>query len=107
MAKTASKTSPTKADHIRSVLAEHPRMKTMEVVSHLASKGVKVSANHVYILKSKAKKKKNKQKKEQAVAAGGKVGVPNPVQAVTKVKNLARELGGLGNLRQLVTLLSE
>jgi hypothetical protein len=106
MAKTASK-SPNKADHIRALLKENPRMKTKEVVQTLASKGVKVSANHVYILKSKAKHRKHKRQKDEAVAAGGKAGIPNPVQAVTKVKNLARELGGLGTLRQLVTLLSE
>jgi hypothetical protein len=106
MAKTPTK-SPTKADHIRAVLAESPKMRTKDVVEHLASKGVKVSANHVYIIKSKAKSRKKKQRRESAVAAGGKAGIANPVQAVTKVKTLARELGGLGILRQLVILLSE
>lgn len=106
MAKTASK-SPTKADHIRAVLAQDPKTKTKDVVAQLASKGIKVSANHVYIIKSKAKGRRKKKQREQAVAAGVKAGISNPVLAVTKVKNLARDLGGLGILRQLVTLLSE
>jgi hypothetical protein len=77
------------------------------VVEALAAKGTKVSANHVYLIKTKMKMKKRRQKREKAAATTRSTGMPNPAQAVTKVRVLARELGGLGNLKQLVDVLSE
>lgn len=106
MAKTA-KQSSTKADLIRAILAEEPKTPTREVVEALATKGVKVSANHVYLIKSKMKMKKRRQKREKVVAATRSSGMPNPAQAVTKVRVLALEIGGLRNLKQLVDVLSE
>jgi transposase len=104
MAKTAKK-SATKASLIREILAAEPKTPTKEVVEALATKGVKVSANHVYLIKSKLKMKKRRQKREKAAAMIQRTGTPNPVQAVMKVKTLARELGGLKNLKQLVDVL--
>jgi hypothetical protein len=106
MAKTAKK-SVTNADRIREILAAEPQTPTREVVEALATKGVKVSTNHVYLIKSKMKMKKRRQKREKAAATTRSTGMPNPAQAVTKVRVLARELGGLGNLKQLVDVLSE
>jgi transposase len=106
MAKIAKK-SGTKADRIREILAAEPQTPTREVVEALATKGVKVSPNHVYLIKSKMKMKKRRQKREKAAAVIQRTGTPNPAQAVTKVKALALELGGLKNLKQLVDVLSE
>ena len=106
MAKTAKK-SATKADRIREILTAEPQTPTKEVVEALATKGVKVSPNHVYLIKSKMKMKKRRQKREKAAAVIQRTGTPNPAQAVTKVRTLALELGGLKNLKQLVDVLSE
>lgn len=106
MANTAKK-SATKADRIREILAVEPHTPTKEVVDALATKGVKVSANHVYLIKSKMKMKRRRQVRAKVAAVTQRNGTPNPAQAVKKVKLLALELGGLKNLKQLVDVLSE
>jgi hypothetical protein len=106
MAKTTTK-SATKADLIRRILAADPKTPTKEVVDQLAGKGVKVSPNHVYIIKSKLKMKKRRQKREKAVAVSQSAGIHNPAMAVTKVRELASQLGGMRILKQLVDVLSE
>jgi hypothetical protein len=104
---TMAKTPGTKADAIREILTADPNTKTKDVVAQLTAKGMKVSDNHVYLIKSKMKARKKRQVRANAVAVTQRNGTPNPVQAVTKVKTLARELGGLKNLKQLVDVLSE
>jgi hypothetical protein len=101
------KTPGTKADAIREVLRAEPHAKTKDVVSRLAQGGMTVSANHVYLIKSKMQSRKRRQTRARAAAVTQRNGTPNPASAVTKVKVLARELGGLQNLKQLVDVLSE
>jgi hypothetical protein len=48
-----------------------------------------------------------RQKREQAAAFSRNAGVHNPAMAVTKVRELARDLGGMAILKQLVDVLSE
>jgi hypothetical protein len=104
MAKTKT---GTKADAIRELLAANPNTPTKDVVGALANQGMKVSANHVYLIKSNMKQRKRRQKRENAAAVTRMNGMPNAALAVTKVKILADELGGLRNLKQLVDVLSE
>jgi hypothetical protein len=106
MAKSVTK-SATKADLIGAILRADPKTPTKEVVDALAGKGVKVSANHVYLIKSKMKMRKRRQKREKATAVSRNAGVHNPAMAVTKVRELARDLGGMTILKQLVEVLSE
>ena len=47
------------------------------------------------------------QKREKAVAASGRTSHSNPAEVVLRVKNLAREVGGIKNLKMLVDLLAE
>ncbi|HEX4591222.1 MAG TPA: hypothetical protein VH120_14900 [Gemmataceae bacterium] len=96
-----------KADAIRAILNENPRTPTREIIARLAEQGVKVSANHIYFLKGKMKRRRGRPAKSGLATVAHKNGTPNPVQAVTKVKALAHELGGLKHLKQLVDLLSE
>ncbi|MFL5327912.1 MAG: hypothetical protein ACJ8C4_03270 [Gemmataceae bacterium] len=105
MARTKS-TGGTKASAIRDALAANPKATTKEIIEQLASKGVKVSANHVYILKSKTRRRASRQRRDAAVAASRQSGNNNPVQAVMQVKKLAEEMGGLKILKQLVDVLS-
>jgi len=96
-----------KSAAVKEILAKNPKTKVSEVVSTLAAQGVKVSYTYVYALKSKGKAKKRKEKREKAVATSNNMGVLDPVDLIREVKNLALRTGGLGNLRQLVDVLSE
>jgi hypothetical protein len=96
-----------KAELIRETLSQNPEMTNKEVMEALAKKGTKVSYNQVYFIKMKGKAKNRKQKREMAVSASKAAGLSNPVHAVTKVKALAAELGGMKSLKQLVDLLSD
>jgi hypothetical protein len=105
MAKTRK--SGTKADAVRSYLSANPQAKTKEVVDALAGQGIKVSANHVYLIKSKGKAKVRKAKsaKVRAVVAT-RPGIKDPADAVTQVKMLAHQLGGMTSLKALVDALA-
>jgi hypothetical protein len=108
MAKAKQNGTPTKADAIRGYLASNPKAKTREVVDSLAAQGVKVSDNHVYLIKShlKDKARKTKGAKLRAVAAS-RPGITNPADAVNQVKMLAHQLGGLASLKALVDALAD
>jgi hypothetical protein len=106
MART--KKGGSKADAIRSYLAANPKAKTREVVEALAKDGIKVSYNHVYLIKSKGKAKvrKAKRAKVRAVAAS-RPGIKDYADAVNQVKMLAHQLGGISSLKALVDALAE
>jgi hypothetical protein len=108
MAKTKQNGAMTKADAIRNYLTSNPKAKVKEVVEALAAKGMNVSENHVYFIKSKAKAKARKVRraKVQAVAAS-QPGIRDYAEAVTQVKTLARQLGGMSSLKALVDALAE
>src|SRR5690242_11814935 len=93
--------APKKADVIRAILAEKPKAAVKEVQAEMAARGQPVSENHIYFIKSKLRDKKHRQKRAQVAETTRVTGVPNPATAVTRVKALARELGGLKNLKQL------
>jgi len=97
-----AKGEPSKADAIRSVLASHPKMKTKDVVAELAGKGIRVSANHVYIIKSKSKQRRRKAQKARVDAVAQVNMIRNPADAVIRVRRLGDEVGGLRVLKQLV-----
>jgi hypothetical protein len=108
MAKAKKNGSMSKADAIRGYLSSNPKAKTREVVEALASQGTKVSANHVYLIKSqgKAKLRKAKGNKIRAVAAS-RPAIKDHADAVNQVKMLAHQLGGLSSLKALVDALAE
>lgn len=99
--------SPTKADAIREHLRQNPRARVKEVTAALAAKGIKVSDNHVYMIKSKSKARKRKANRVAATATAARSGISNPAEAVMQVRRLAHDLGGLRNLKQLVDVLSK
>jgi hypothetical protein len=59
------------------------------------------------MVKSKANHAKRKAKRASAEAASSSMSVRNPVELVRRVKELGRDVGGMKNLMQLVSLLSE
>jgi hypothetical protein len=96
-----------KSDAIREVLAQTPGAGPKDVVALLAGRGIKVAPSLVYFIKSKAKQAQRKQKRARVAAASAQTGTGNPVELVLRVKDLAREVGGIGNLKMLVDLLAE
>src|SRR5437867_2240387 len=97
----------TKASLIRGALADNPKASTADIVSVLAKKGITVSRNHVYLIKSKNRSARRRKKREQVAETTRATGISNPTEAVRRVKNLALDLGGMRHLKALVDVMSE
>ena len=100
-------TSGNKSDAIRGELAKDPKAGSKAVVAALAARGIKVTSSLVYVVKSKSNQAKRKARRVDAEEAGRRAGANNPVEVVSRVKELARQVGGLAQLRRLVDLLGE
>jgi hypothetical protein len=110
MAKKAASESGTpinKSQAVRDFLAGHPTADTKAVVAGLAEKGVKVAPTLVYFVKSKQRQARRRAKRDRAAESSRQAGSKNPVEVVLRVKDLAREVGGIKNLKLLVDLLAE
>src|SRR3954470_18275013 len=92
---------PTKSDMIREALAASPDSNPKEIVAELAKKGVKVAPTLVYYIRSKARQVGRKAKRARVAAQSENTAVRNPVEMVMRVKELARGLGGMKNLKML------
>src|SRR5712692_5613944 len=88
-----------KSAAIRDMIGQNPKAKASEIISLLADKGIKVRPHLVYLVKGKMKRIKRRQKRQRvmAMARNG-----NPVELILKVKELARDAGGIGSLKQIV-----
>jgi len=91
-----------KSQVIREVLAADPKADYKTVIARAAEKGAKVSQTMVYYVRSKLGQAARRAKRDQAAATSR-----NPVELVSRVKQLAHEVGGIKNLKQLVDLLAE
>ena len=107
MAKTKDSTGKTKTEHVREALAANPKAGGKEILAILAANGIRVAPSLLYFIKSKAKQKQRIAKRAQVAETTRQTGAPNPLEVVIRVKNLARELGGIKNLKLLVELLAE
>ena len=109
MAKKASEngTPINKSQAVRDFLAGHPDADTKTVVAGLAERGVKVAPTLVYFVKSKQRQARRRAKRDRAAESSRQSGSQNPVEVVIRVKDLAREVGGIKNLKLLVDLLAE
>src|SRR4051812_34815513 len=92
---------------IRAALIELPKAGPKEIVAHLAGKGIKVAPTLVYYIRSEAKKKQRKQKRAIVASTSEGTKAGNPVDLVVRVKALARDAGGIGDLKRLVDALAE
>jgi hypothetical protein len=92
---------------IREALAQNPKAGSQEIVALLAEKGVKVAPTLVYYVRSKQNQARRKQKRARVAEASRTTAAVNPVELVLRVKDLAREVGGVRNLKLLVGLLAE
>jgi hypothetical protein len=96
-----------KSEAVRGVLAQNPKATSREVIAQLAEKGIKVAPTMVYYVRSKLKQASRRAKRERAAESSRQSGAKNPVELVLRVKDLAREVGGIRYLKQLVDLLAE
>jgi hypothetical protein len=101
------KGSLNKSQAIRDYLEHNPRAKSKDVAAALSAKGIKVSQNLVYLIKSKSKARKRRAKRQKAIAAGRAAGNGNAVQLIMDVRHLAHKAGGMRRLKELVDILSE
>lgn len=97
----------TKSEAIRGILAQNPKLTSREVIAQLAEKGMKASTTMVYYVRSKQKQATRRAKRERVAESSRQSGIKNPVELVLRVKDLAREVGGIHSLKQLVDLLAE
>jgi hypothetical protein len=96
-----------KSQAIRDLFAQDPKMESKAVIDKLAEGGVRVSPTMVYYVRSKLKQARRKVKRDRVAASSRMTAVKDPVELVLRVKDLAREVGGIRHLKQLVDLLAE
>src|SRR5947209_18054471 len=84
-----------KSEAVRGVLAQAPKAATREVIAQLAGAGVKVTPTMVYYVRSKMKQATRKAKRDRVAESSRLSGTRNPVELVIRVKDLAREVGGI------------
>ena len=96
-----------KSEAIRKILMDSPKAPVREVVSRLAQNGVRVQPSLVYYIRGKQRHLDQKQKRQRAADSAQLAGLANPVELILKTKALAREAGGMHNLRQLIEALAE
>jgi hypothetical protein len=95
-----------KSAAIRDLINQNPKAKAREIVSLLAEIGIKVKPHFVYIIRAKMKPVKPRRTHQQAMTTTSN-GNGNAVELILKVKGLAKEVGGIGSLKQLVDALAE
>ena len=99
--------SVNKSQAIRNVFAADPKADSKTVIARLAEKQIKVSPTMVYYVRSKMGQAKRRAKRELVAESSRQMAAKNPVEIVLRVKDLAREVGGIKHLKQLVDLLAE
>jgi len=95
-----------KSAAIRDQINQNPQAKGSEIVSLLAEKGIKVSPHLVYRVKAKTKQAKPRQTRQRVMATTANSN-GNALELILRVKGLAKEVGGMGSLKQLVDVLAE
>ena len=96
-----------KSQAIRDAFAAAPAADSKAIINTLGEKGIKVSPTMVYYVRSKQKHALRVEKRERVAASSRGTPAKNPVELVQHVKDLAREVGGIGRLKQLVDMLAE
>jgi hypothetical protein len=96
-----------KSEAVREFLKENPGAESKVIISTLAAKGIKVTPTLVYFVKSQLGKAKRRAKRERVAEETKLMPAKNPIEVVMLVKSLARELGGIANLKKLVDLLAD
>ena len=93
-----------KSQAIRELLKSNSKMKTKDVVSTLAQKGMKVTGNLVYYIKGKIKGRRGR-KRGRPTAVATRHG-NDAVSLIKDVKALAQRVGGVDKLKELCEALA-
>jgi hypothetical protein len=96
-----------KSAAIRDMLAKHPKSPVKEIVSQLGKQGTRVRPTLVYYIRSKQRQQHRKEVRARVAETTKRTGAADPVTLVLQVKQLARDAGGLQNLKKLVEVLAE
>lgn len=107
MAKAENGKSINKSQAIRDVFAESPSADTQTVIARVAERGVKVTPTMVYFVRSKLNQARRKERRDRVAESSRQTSASDPVEVVRRVKELAREVGGIEHLKRLVDLLAE
>jgi hypothetical protein len=93
---------------IRGILNDHPALTAKEVVGQLAQRGVTVRPSLVYMVKGSMRSHAGRRRRKAArlASVADKSGIGDPVALIRDVKLLADRVGGMRNLRELVTVLA-
>ena len=92
-----------KSQAVRDLLTANPKMTTKEIVGAMSAKGMKISPNLVYLIKSKGRSKTRRQKRARFNEAAKSMSTP--LDVIIQLKSLSDNVGGLKNLKKLVDLL--
>src|SRR5262245_30429809 len=90
-----------RSEAVREALAQYPKATSKEIIAKLADKGVKVAPTLVYYVRSKQNHARRREKRERVAAESRRTATSNPVELVLRVKDIAREVGGIDNLKLL------
>ena len=96
-----------KSQAIRDMLVEHPEAKVKEIIGLLATKGIKVKPQLVYMVKGRLSQIRHHKKRKAARVAKAAGKNHDAVGLILKVKALAKEAGGIESLKQLVGVPAE
>ena len=97
-----AKNKVNKSAAIREALTANPTANATEIVQILGKQGLKVQVPLVYFIKSKTRHSKQKATRAGLTASNG-----DAIELILGIKKLAKEAGGLANLKRFVDALSE
>jgi hypothetical protein len=103
----ANRDGVNKSEAIREVLAQDRNTPTKDVIATLGQRGIRVSHNLVYLVKSKSRAKRQKAKRQKALENSQELGIANPVELILEVRRLSEKSGGIKHLKKLVDVLAE
>jgi hypothetical protein len=100
-----------KSAAIRELYAKNAKLPVRDAVELLARQGIMVSPNLVYFVlggsRGKAKRKAGRKRRaaESHQKAGNKTGAVYPLSVITDLMGLAKQAGGVANLKRLLDVL--
>lgn len=108
------KKNANKSQAVRDLLTANPTLKAKEVVAQLAARGVSITASQVYFVKGQMSQKKQtavmKAKRVARRAAHDAQVAANhadPLSVILDIRALAKRVGGMAKLKELVEVLGE
>lgn len=104
-----AKRKSNRSNAIRQYLQANPGAPAKQVIEELGKQGAKVNVGLVYNVKGRMTqiKVQKRQKARRVAAASEKTGIGDPVALIVKGKELAKEAGGMENLKTLVQVLAD